>query len=216
MCFFKLKSNDKIRYERQKRERCQKTRRQYPVGSSWFPGWGSPGRPWDKRGLKTLLPPSSYWFILIAPEFFLSSSFSFLYFLLPFYFFLCLNPLPEAKSTGRQAPFLGGRNTLFPTVFLASAPYAVASFLSKTWIWPYHFSAPQTSESPIGHISKLIVWFRRPFLVFNHQYSKYAHQDKSQRTCSSLVSEWAFHAHTNTISWSHHLETHLPGFIVIL
>lgn len=41
---FKLKSNDKIRYERQKKRKVSKTRRQYPVGSSWFPGWGSPGR----------------------------------------------------------------------------------------------------------------------------------------------------------------------------
>lgn len=39
-----------------------------------------------------------------------------------------------------------------------------------------------TSESLIGNISKSIVWLRRPFLVFNLLYSKYAHQDKSQWT----------------------------------
>ena len=64
-------------------------------------------------------------------EFFLPS-FAFLPFLLPFYFHLCLNPLPEAKTNGRQTLHFAGRNTLFPTVFLASAPYSVASFLSKT------------------------------------------------------------------------------------
>lgn len=44
------------------------------------------------------------------------------------------------------------------------------------------FFCTTTSESPIGRISKSIVWLKRPFLVFNLQYSKYAHQDKSQWT----------------------------------
>lgn len=134
MCvFFKLKSNDKFRYERQNREGCQKPGDKI---QKVVPGLQA-GKPWKiLRGMNESFASSLLLLIHrnCSREFFLPSSFSCFSFLLPFYFFLCLKPLLEAKSTGMQAPYLAGRNKLFPTVFLASAPYSSASFLSKTGI----------------------------------------------------------------------------------
>lgn len=153
-----------------------KTRRQYPVGSSWFPGWGSL-EDLEIRGMKAFLPHSYYDSYKLFQRVFFCSPLLAFYLSFLFISSFALTLFQKQRAHKGKLRFLAGRNKLFPTVFLASVPYSVASFLSKTWIWPYH-----SSESPIGHISNSIVWLRRLFLVFNLQYSKYAHQDKSQWT----------------------------------